>query len=213
MAGRLVIGERPGDLNQALMELGAIVCTPRSPRCSGCPVQAGCRAHAAGTVDERPARAVKKEIPVEHHGVAAVVQNHCVLLVKRPARGRLAGLWEFPGANAREGESTADAALRAYREAGGDTPPGPETPQFEALCTISHAFTHVRVVYEAFFARMDRGGRSDGGSGQAAGTGMEGAAGTVWVPFEEIAAYPLPRAQQRIAEALKERWITRPGKL
>jgi len=99
IAGELVgaLGERsPGDWNQALMELGALVCTPRAPRCLVCPVRAHCRAAAEGRVDELP---VPKKRPatieVELH-VALVREGARVLVVERPSTGRMAGLWELP---------------------------------------------------------------------------------------------------------------------
>jgi A/G-specific adenine glycosylase len=194
LAARFVVGTRPGDLNQALMELGATVCVPRSPNCGACPVRDDCRAFAAGTVDERPARKAAKPLPVEHHGVAVVVREGRALLVKRPAAGRLAGMWEFPGALRLDGEPARDAAARAFGTAAGiASPPSTDGPpggtRFEPLCTVTHTFTHVRVVYDAFLARLER--ETIG----IADTATEHA----WVDSAELAAYPLPRAQQRIA--------------
>ena len=72
-AAALVDPGRPGDFNEALMELGATVCTPRSPGCGGCPVRGWCRARAAGTVAERPARRPRGKVPrVEHVAVVVV---------------------------------------------------------------------------------------------------------------------------------------------
>lgn len=95
-AGDLVVGARPGDLNQALMELGATVCLPSSPMCLLCPVQAGCGALAAGRVDELPPP--KKAPPKKLLDLAVAVAHRdgCVLLARRPDGGLFGGLWEMP---------------------------------------------------------------------------------------------------------------------
>jgi A/G-specific adenine glycosylase len=96
-AGALVAGPRPGDLNQALMELGATICTPRAPGCSGCPLRRSCAAHASGAAEsfpEPPPRAAA----VTRQGLVLMVRSGAgVYLVRRPATGVLAGLWELPG--------------------------------------------------------------------------------------------------------------------
>jgi len=221
LAGRIVGGKRPGDLNQALMELGALVCTPRSPGCGTCPVRAECAARAAGTVDDRPARKVARAVPVEHHGVAVVVRGERVLLVQRPDGGRLAGLWEFPGACREAGEEALEAAARAYTEgirgagsadasAGtgasaaqdgdGITANTVSATEFSPLCSVTHAFTHVRVVYEAFIRRE---------STPDSRTDREAGAKAAWVGIPSIGDYALPRAQQKIAEALRAALLIR----
>ena len=87
----------PGDFNQAMMELGATVCTPKSPDCAKCPLARACAARQDGTQEEYPVKAKKKELPVRK--VTAVIvrdrQNN-VLLVQNKAGGLLKGLWELP---------------------------------------------------------------------------------------------------------------------
>lgn len=95
-AGDLVLGPRPGDLNQALMELGATVCLPSSPMCLLCPVQAGCGALAGGRVHELPPP--KKAAPKKLMDLAVAVAHRdgCVLLARRAEGGLFGGLWEMP---------------------------------------------------------------------------------------------------------------------
>ncbi len=102
LSATLVDPKRPGDFNQALMELGATVCKPKSPKCGICPVDEECRARVAGTVEDRPSRKPKKLAPEVDVAVAvAVVRDESgelqFLLRKRPVSGLLAGMWEFPG--------------------------------------------------------------------------------------------------------------------
>ena len=89
MAAALVPGERPGDVNQAVMELGATVCTPRNPRCGDCPVRDLCAAYAAGTQNERPAPKKAKPLPHEDTAVPVIQRGGEVLLVRRPVAARL----------------------------------------------------------------------------------------------------------------------------
>lgn len=88
--------DRPGDFNQALMELGATVCTPKRPRCLLCPWQADCDAFCAGDAPDLPLRAPKKDKKNEALHVAVILCKGRVLLRQRPAQGLLGGLWEFP---------------------------------------------------------------------------------------------------------------------
>lgn len=114
----LVPEDRPGDFNQALMELGATVCTPRSPECDRCPVAVLCRARANGTVAERPRPKRKRALPEDDVATAVLVSpSGRYLLVRRPEEGLLGGMWEFPGTAVRAGEAPADAARRAAEEA------------------------------------------------------------------------------------------------
>ncbi|MBD0321076.1 MAG: A/G-specific adenine glycosylase, partial [Gemmatimonadetes bacterium] len=96
LAGALAPGARPGDVNQAVMELGATVCVPRTPLCGECPVRAHCRAFRHGTQAERPAPKKAKPTPHEDTAVAVVEHEGRTLLVRRPVDARLGGMWAFP---------------------------------------------------------------------------------------------------------------------
>ncbi|MBW3630885.1 MAG: A/G-specific adenine glycosylase [Gemmatimonadetes bacterium] len=183
LAAALVPGERPGDLNQSLMELGATVCTPRAPRCQECPVQDHCAAYRAGTEEQRPLPKKAKPLPHEHHAVAVVERDGRYLLARRPVDARLGGLWEFPGALRRRGESTAAAAERAPLEG-----VGIEVRAGEPIASVKHGFTHVTVTYHAVRCA------SVGGDERALAYDA-----WVWVSPEEIALYALPLAQKKIA--------------
>jgi A/G-specific adenine glycosylase len=97
LARGLVRGPRPGDLNQALMELGATVCTPERPSCDGCPVERACRAREQGRVGDLPVPKAKKA-PVAKALVALVARSDDgrILLAKRAEKGLFGGLWEPP---------------------------------------------------------------------------------------------------------------------
>jgi A/G-specific adenine glycosylase len=179
LAARLVRGERPGDLNQAMMELGATVCTPRSPDCGACPVRSYCRALAGGTVNDRPQRKARVAVPTERVAVAVVASEGRFLLVKKSARGRLGGLWEFPNETVLAGENGPLAALRAAAQV------GVAALGLELAGTVTHVMTHVRLAFEVF--------RGDGTAGAVA------AADSVWVSSDRMYEYPRSKAHQRIA--------------
>jgi A/G-specific adenine glycosylase len=191
LAERLVPGDRPGDLNQALMELGATLCTPRSPRCGDCPVREWCAAYAAGTQHERPA--AKKQRPLPHEDVAVAVVEHDgeLLLVRRPVDARLGGMWEFPGAVRAAGESTAAAAERGVRVG-----LGVEVRAGEPIGRVEHAFSHLRHSYHAV--------RCAWVGGEPRAVGWDGWA---WAAPDQIERYALPAAQKRIAALATERTL------
>lgn len=96
-AARWARGPRPGDLNQALMELGARVCTPRAPECERCPLRAGCAALALGEPEAFPVPKAKRPPKAETRVAAFLFRRGRALALQRPAEGPLGGLWELPG--------------------------------------------------------------------------------------------------------------------
>lgn len=125
-AAALVPAERPGDYNQALMELGARICKPRLPTCDVCPVRAACLARRRGTIDQRPGRKAGKAIPTQVAFTLVRVHEHAVLLARRPSTGLLAGTWEFPQVT--------------------------ERPAAPSIGSYTHTFSHKRITYEIFLA-------------------------------------------------------------
>ena len=111
-AARLVPEQRAGDYAQAMMDLGATVCTPRNPRCVICPFMTNCRARKLGIAEELPRRAPKAAKPTRR-GLAFVLarKDGAILLRKRPAKGLLGGMDEVPSSPWREGKFTAAEAL------------------------------------------------------------------------------------------------------
>ena len=110
-ASRLLVRDAAGDSNQALMELGAVVCLPRRPRCLACPLLDGCAARASGRAEELPVRAPRRPGVAQRRVVAVARRADRFLLVRNSDRSELlAGVWEFPW--------TARAARREESEAG-----------------------------------------------------------------------------------------------
>ena len=87
---------KAGDYNQALMDLGATICLPKNPHCLICPLMELCEARLKGNQDQRPVLKLKKKAPHYVLAAAVIVKNGRVLLAKRPSKGLLGGMWEFP---------------------------------------------------------------------------------------------------------------------
>ncbi|MGC8781109.1 MAG: A/G-specific adenine glycosylase [Anaerolineae bacterium] len=142
-----------GPLNEALMELGSLICTPRRPACSTCPVTHLCLAHARGVETERPV-ARPRARPPHHTAVAGIIQDDggACLLIRRPARGLLGGLWGFPGGVLNEGEVLEAGICRTIREQ-----IGIEVLPEAAVGRIEHAYTHFRITLHVFRCQIVAG--------------------------------------------------------
>ncbi|MGH7564189.1 MAG: A/G-specific adenine glycosylase [Gemmatimonadota bacterium] len=206
LAGALVPPDRPGDFNQALMELGATVCRPRRPLCEACPVEAICQARSRGTVDKRPRAAPARAVPEEVVGTAIIMsQRGRILLARRPAQGLLGGMWEFPGAIADADEPPQAAAGRALRAllGRGILEDGICT---SALTVVPQAFSHRRLVYHAFLFELGReiAPRRTGARASAAGRGIPAWTAAEWVSLAAAGERALPAAQRTIADAMDQ---------
>ena len=131
---------RVGDFNQALMELGALVCTAAAPACNECPVFGHCAAAQQGRQDQLPLRCAAKAAEEVHEVAAVVRRGGLVLVAQRPRTGRWANLWEFPHDALRAGETHESAAVRMLDQLTGlGAEPGPE------LTTLRHGITRYRI--------------------------------------------------------------------
>jgi A/G-specific adenine glycosylase len=155
---REVPASRAGDFNQAVMELGATVCTPRQPKCEACPLARKCRAHATGAATRLPVRSRKRGKKIVRVACCACVDGAGrVLLVRRPS-GLLAGTWALPIVEL-DGDDAAEAAARGAVRA-----IGVQAGRLVARGTVRHVFTHRDVMAEVFrasaAARRARDGQS-----------------------------------------------------
>jgi len=141
LAARLTPTARPGDFAQAMMDLGATVCTPRKPACALCPLRAGCAGHAAGIASDLPRRAAKRDKPTRL-GVAYVGlrDDGAVLIERRPERGLLGGMLCWPGSDWAESEpDSAPPAPGAWQAIPGE---------------VHHTFTHFHLRLSVMAARL-----------------------------------------------------------
>lgn len=183
VADALLPQDRPGDLNQALMELGATICTPRAPQCSACPLAQFCAARGAGTQLERPRRRRAGTPPLFLLATAVIrAANGSVLLTRRPPTGLLARMWCLPAREVRVGDDAAAAVLDITRSLLGAAPRARPVE----LGTVDHAFSHRRERYLCWCIDVDRAPRDTG-------------ADTAWIGAD-LTAYAVPVAQRRILE-------------
>jgi A/G-specific adenine glycosylase len=183
IAQSLTPQQRAGDFNQALMELGATICTPRSPACEACPVRTLCKAYAHGTQLERPLRKKRKTIPEDDIATAVIIApSGRMLLQRRPERGLLAGLFEFPGMAATRGANMSEAARSLVMQLTG------LKPKPRAIGSVTHTFTHRRTTYHAFMFQASREPRATCANN----------AETLWADTQTVATLAMPVAQRKI---------------
>lgn len=146
LASGLVPEDSPGVFNQALMDLGAMICRPRYPICELCPLREYCLAHQRGMQEKLPVRKRGGILPHKNM-MAAVLKNEqgWLLIVRRLPRGLLGGLWKFPGGLKVPGETKENALLRTVREE-----LGIQIVVREPIVSVKHAYTHFRVTIHAF---------------------------------------------------------------
>jgi A/G-specific adenine glycosylase len=182
--------QRPRAFNQALMDLGATICTPRNPGCGVCPWQGHCAAYAAGDLATYPVKDAPRPLPFQVIGVGVVLNEAGeVLIDQRLNEGLLGGLWEFPGGKQEPGEAIAATIARELMEELAIT-----VEVGEELIVLEHAYSHKRLRFVVHLCRWVSGAPQALASQQVC-----------WVDPAELDAYPFPAANARIIAALRER--------
>jgi len=180
---------RPRAFNQALMDLGATVCTPRNPSCGACPWQGHCAAYAAGDPARFPVKDAPRPVPFQVIGVGVVLDGAGrVLIDQRLNEGLLGGLWEFPGGKQEEGEAIAATIERELIEELAIA-----VAVGEELIVIEHAYSHKRLRFVVHLCTWLAGEPQPLASQQVR-----------WVEPAGLADYPFPAANARIIAALLE---------
>ena len=180
--------QRPREFNQALMDLGATVCTPRNPSCGACPWQGACAAYASGHPADYPVKKAPRELPFQVIGVGVVFnQVGEVLIDQRLNEGLLGGLWEFPGGKQEPGEAIEATIARELREE-----LAIEVAVDQELISLEHAYSHKRLRFVVHLCRWLSGEPQPLACQQWR-----------WVPPSQLGDYPFPAANARIIEALQ----------
>jgi A/G-specific adenine glycosylase len=188
LVGKYLPKGRAGDYNQALMDLGAAICLPRKPRCLLCPLREFCQASLLGIQSQRPVLKPKAEIPHYKVTAAVITRNGKILLAKRPSKGLLGGMWEFPGGKIAEGETLQDCLRREIRE---ELDAGIRVG--ESLGIYRHAYTHFQITLHAFQCEL-----TDGEPRPIQ------AAGLAWVSPVELRRYPMGKVDRLIARKISQ---------
>ncbi|MGG6264892.1 A/G-specific adenine glycosylase [Leptolyngbya sp. AN03gr2] len=184
----LVDPENGRDFNQALMDLGATVCTPKNPACLICPWRSHCEAYNRGVQSELPMSETRAPIPHKVIGVAVIWKDQKILIDRRKAEGLLGGLWEFPGGKVEPGETIEHCIKREIQEE-----LGIEIEVGEHLITVDHTYTHFRVSLNVHHCQHV--------SGEPQAIECDEIR---WVTIDELSEFPFPKANLKIIEALKQ---------
>lgn len=183
---------KAADFNQALMDLGSMICLPKNPRCLICPLMYECKAREHGTQGLRPVKKPKKDVPQYIHAAAVIVKrvgnppHEKVLLAQRPSVGLLGGMWEFPNGRVDAGQDPAkelakvlksgySLQLRVKRKA--------------RIGVFQHGYTHFKVTVHAFACETLPNSRVKN---------------LKWVALKKLNDYPMGRIDRQIAEAIKQ---------
>jgi len=183
----LLSKKHPGRFNQAMMDLGATVCTPRTPACVSCPLRGLCRAKHLGLQERLPV--AKKKPTLSHkHMIAALLfdRKRRVLVVRRPPYGLLGGLWKFPGGERGAKEALEEALVRTVRE---DLTLNVRA--VKRIGSVKHAYTHFRVTFHVYRCAVVSG-RPRSREGRK----------WKWVSTEELHTLALSKAERKILATL-----------
>jgi A/G-specific adenine glycosylase len=175
-----------GEFNEALMELGALICTPRHPRCDACPLAKTCEAKKRNLQDRLPIKSKRKPLP--HYDVTAAVirKNGRFLIAQRPLGGRLGGLWEFPGGKVETGETLPQCLRREIKEE-----LGLRIKVGKPITSIDHAYTHFKITLHAFECELV--------SGKPQALQVQD---FKWVRMSELKKYAFAKTDLRIISAI-----------
>ena len=175
-----------GEYNQALMDLGATICVSKKPRCLLCPLRGICQAYKLGIQEQRPVLKPKADVPHFTVSAAVILRDGKVLLARRPSKGLLGGMWEFPGGKIEKDETLEECLAREILE------------ELDAMIQVGepfgvyqHAYTHFRITLHAFLCELI----------QSEPKPLE-AAELAWVSPRSLPQYPMGKVDRQIARKL-----------
>jgi A/G-specific adenine glycosylase len=187
LVNELISPKQPADFNQAMMELGATVCSPSNPDCTGCPLQSGCVATKIAKTDSIPYKSKAKKKPHKEIGVGIIErEDGKVLIALRPEDVMLGGLWEFPGGKQEKGESITQTVERELKEE-----LGVEVHAYKELMNFKHTYSHFSITMHAWFCTLISGTPKAKSSQEIR-----------WVEKSELIKYPFPKANKVLTEKL-----------
>ena len=186
LAGELLYYDAPGTYNQALMELGAILCTPVKPKCPSCPVRKMCQAWQTGRQLQYPIKTPKKQRPHFTIGAGIIWKEDEILIARRHENGLLGGLWEFPGGKQQDSETIEQTVQREIKEE------VDVTVRVDSLLTVvKHQYSHFKITLHAYHCTYVTGSPK-----------ALGCAAWQWVKKEDLKNHAFPRANGKILELL-----------
>ncbi|CAN5304245.1 A/G-specific adenine glycosylase [soil metagenome] len=188
LADAIIPEDYPGDFNQAVMELGATVCTPKNPDCAYCPLSVNCFAFNSVETEIIPYKSPKKKVPHHQIGVGIITDRKGRLLIAlRPDDVMLGGLWEFPGGKQKADESIKQTVSRELEEE-----LDVEVKVNNKFMEVKHAYSHFKITLHAYWCTIEFGTPKPKSS-----SALE------WVTIEEINKFPFPKANKMLIEKLR----------
>ncbi|KJS01259.1 MAG: hypothetical protein VR65_09475 [Desulfobulbaceae bacterium BRH_c16a] len=187
IAGELLPHGRARVFNQALMDLGGLVCTPKTPRCEICPLASTCAARQAGTVALRPVVGEGKKIVTVEKVAGIIRREDRIFIQQRRADDVWGGLWEFPGGEL-TGNSPEVAVVLAIEA---DT--GLAVRVLESLTTIIHHYTRYKIVLHCFLCEL---------SGNDSQPALKSAVDSRWIDADDLSRYAFPAGPRKLLEYL-----------
>lgn len=172
--------------NQAMMEFGALQCTPSAVDCSSCPLKSACKAYDKNMVDQLPDRGPKKKLKNITVVVAVIQKGGQIYIQKRPEKGLMAGLWEFPGGKVEKGESKKAALERELQE---ET--GLKVKNIKFFKKLKHAYTSFKIDLHCY--------KADYKSGEV---DLKAATQYKWIKSEKLKEYAFPAANVELINRL-----------
>jgi A/G-specific adenine glycosylase len=174
LADALIPADRPGDFAQALMDFGSLICIPKQPNCSLCPIEQHCVGLSRGLIEQLPLKAPERERPTKR-GAAYIVfdRKGFILLERRPARGLLGSMMQPPLGPWRKSFPTCGRALK-------ESPVLGKWKKLPGL--VRHSFTHFQLELEVYVARFTRRPKFDG----------------VWVSPDKLSKVALPTVMKKL---------------
>ena len=178
----------PSDFNQGLMECGALVCKPKQPHCSQCPLKPECKASLLDKTNTIPYKSKKAPIPHYQIGVGLIWKDNTLLIAQRHNNQMLGGLWEFPGGKQEQKETIIDTIKREIKE---------ETSLDVHIgahcCTVKQTYSHFKITLHAYHCNYQNGTARPNHSQSCR-----------WVSLNELDNYPFPKANKQILSILKK---------
>ena len=187
-AAALLPDDRPGAFNEAMMELGATVCTPRQCRCERCPLADHCDGRRSGDPTAFPGRAARRPIPHKDVTAGVIRRGRRILVTRRRAEAMLGGLWEFPGGKVEPGETLEECLHREI-----DEELGIIIRIERPLVAVKHAFSHFRITLHTFLCRHSSGRVQDLGCDEHR-----------WVEPRQLRDLAFPKADRVVIDALDD---------
>jgi len=195
IADRLLNRRAPAVHNQAIMELGALVCVPANPQCSRCPLNAVCHARLQGLTQLLPQTARRPRSVTINDAAAIIYHRKKVLIVQRPVSQRWGGLWELPRTTISGAAEPRDALRRyVHTELGLEIDVGPEA------VSVKHSVTHHRITLTCYRCNLTGGIPKRGAYDVCR-----------WVRPEQLASYPCSAPQRKLFAFIQEEYCTPRG--